>query len=509
MESVTNVRRLYDALAEQSADGTVQVCYYQPGVGTERRLLSRLLGGGVAVGLSQHVTDAYHWLTTRYEPGDKIALFGFSRGAYTARSLAGMISACGLLDTSALDETTTWQQIEHVYRHKYRQGRAADPRWRSGLAFRYDPVDRSQIPVHFIGVWETVGSLGIPDYLGWLNLLDPHHSYEFHDVTLNPYIAHARHALALDEHSSAFTPTLWSTPAPGQDVKQVWFPGSHMDVGGGNRETGLSNGSLLWMIKEAQDAAKIGFVEAAMDQIQPDSLDVLHLDDWRGVFGLLTLLADPVLEPWVEIFTEPRPRAVPAVDPNAYDRSIDTSVYERQQTPPITGGRYRPTRVLAPGETATVEVFALKAWNETGLYLGTGDYRFTAEGEWRDATIPSSPAGTTGLRRFNPLVEKGRLVGTLVGQGERLFQRVTGNAAAKFLTSRRENDMPWMSLVGVVANDAVSANGSRNTHERIAIGAGTDHHVAEGGYFYAFANDAWGFYVNNQGSVRLTVTRTD
>jgi uncharacterized protein (DUF2235 family) len=176
MESVTNVRRLYDALGDQSADGAAQVCYYQPGVGTERRLLSRLLGGGFAVGLSQHVTDAYHWLTTRYAPGDKIALFGFSRGAYIARSLAGMISACGLLDTTSLHETTTWQQIEHVYGFKYRQGHDADLRWRTGLAFHYDPADPSQIPVHFIGVWETVGSLGIPDYLGWLNLLDPHHS---------------------------------------------------------------------------------------------------------------------------------------------------------------------------------------------------------------------------------------------------------------------------------------------------------------------------------------------
>jgi len=507
MESVTNVRRLYNALEEKTADGHDQLGYYQSGVGTERRLLSRLMGGGFAVGLSHHVLDAYHWLTTRYEPGDRIALFGFSRGAYTARSLAGMISAGGLIDTTGLDEATIWRQIEHVYRQQYRAGRNADPNWRTRLAFRFDPAVPAQIPIHFIGVWDTVGALGVPDYLGLLNLLDPSHLYDFHDVTLNPCIPHARHALALDERSRPFTPTLWSEPAPGQDVKQVWFPGSHQDVGGGHVETGLSDGALLWMIEEAREAANLGFVKTAVAQVQPDPLDVVHIDDWRGVFGFLTPLSDPVLEPWIEVFTQPRPRAVPRLDPDAPSPAVDRSAYERQQRPSITGGRYRPTRALAPGESATVEVFAPKAWNETGLYLEAGDYRFTAEGEWLDSTIPSGPAGTTGLRRFNPLIERGRLVGTLIGQGETLFHGLTRNKAANAFGSRREEDMPWMSLVGVVANDAVPVDSVFTNHERIDIGAGTQHHVTNGGYFYAYANDAWGFYVNNQGSTRLTVTR--
>jgi uncharacterized protein (DUF2235 family) len=507
IESVTNVRRLYNALDTTDEDGNGQWCYYQPGVGTEGRLLDSLLGGGVGVGLSHNVMDAYHWLTTRYEPGDRIALFGFSRGAYTARSLAGMISACGLIETSYMDEATTWRQIKHAYDRRYRRGTKYDQQWRSQLAFRYDPNRPEQIPVHFIGVWDTVGALGIPDYLGWLNLLNPRHRYDFHDLTLNPQILHARHAVAMDERRRPFTPTLWPEPfAPGQDVKQVWFPGSHQDVGGSHLQTGLSDGALRWMIDEARAAVNLGFHKTMVDQIRPNPLDVLHDDD-RGVVGFLEPLTDTLLEHWLEIFIEPRPRAVPRIAPNVPSPSIHESVYERHQNPLITSGPYRPTRVLAAGQTETVEVFAHKPWNDTGFYLEAGDYHFTAEGEWLDWHIPSGPAGTTGLRRFNPLREGDRLIGTLSGQAEKLFRRVTRNKDADFIFSRREEDLPWMSLVGVVANDAIPGTGSSNDHERIDISAGTRHRVTKSGYLYAFANDAWGYYVNNQGSVLLTVTR--
>ena len=226
-ETVTNVRRLANALGELDEDQNVQVTYYQPGVGTEGRLLARLLGGGTGVGLSRNVLDGYHWLTTRYEPGDRIALFGFSRGAYTARSLAGMISACGLIETTDLDEATVWQRIQRSYDRGYRR-RDAGGRWRDGLDFAFDPERPEDIPVDFIGVWDTVGALGIPEYLGWLNLFDPLHRYSFHDVTLNPHIRHGRHAVAMDERRRPYMPTMWSEPyASGQDVKQVWFPGSH------------------------------------------------------------------------------------------------------------------------------------------------------------------------------------------------------------------------------------------------------------------------------------------
>ncbi|WP_433463418.1 DUF2235 domain-containing protein [Spirillospora sp. CA-128828] len=503
MESVTNVRRLYNALDHTDEDGHRQLSCYQPGVGTLR---NRLLGGAFGLGLSDNVMDAYRWLVGEYRPGDRIWLFGFSRGAYTARSLAGMISSCGLIDTTGTGEATVREKIRHVYDHGYRE-RGTGRRWRRGLAFRYDPDDRERIPVHFVGVWDTVGSLGIPDYLGWLNLLDPSRGHDFHDLRLNPYIKHARHAVAMDERRAPYVPALWAEPfTPGQDVKQVWFPGSHKDVGGGHLRTGLSNGALQWMIDEVRGGElPLGFRKTMVDQIRPDPLDVLHDDD-RGMIGVVEPLADLKLRPLLEVALQPRPRAVPKIDPSERDPAVHQSVYDRQRRSPITTGPYRPTKVLSQGRPETVEVFAGEPWNETGLYLEAGEYLFTAEGEWLDGGVVSGPAGTGGLRRFNPLTERLRLVRTLLGGVERLFGAATGNRAAHSMGARRDVRLPWMSLVGVVANDAMTVQGEITAHERIAIGAGARRRVRKSGYLYAFANDAWGSSGNNRGSVRLTVT---
>ncbi|MFA1546032.1 DUF2235 domain-containing protein [Actinomadura chokoriensis] len=503
MESVTNVRRLYNALDRTDEGGHRQLSWYQPGVGSLR---NRLLGGAFGLGLSDNVMDAYRWLAGEYRPGDRIWLFGFSRGAYTARSLAGMVSACGLIDTAALDEATARRKIEQIYDHGYRK-RGADRRWRQGLTFRYDPDDRERIPVHFVGVWDTVGSLGVPDYLGWLNLLDPSRGDDFHDLRLNPHIRHARHAVAMDERRGPFVPALWAEPfADGQDVKQVWFPGSHQDVGGGHPRTGLSDGALRWMIDEVRGSElPLGFRRATVDQIRPDPLDVLHDDD-RGLIGVAEPLSDLQLRPLLEVALQPRPRAVPKIDPSTREPDVHQSAYDRQRTPPISTGPYRPTRVLAPGRSETVEVFAGEPWNETGLYLEAGDYDFAAEGEWLDGDIVSGPAGTCGPGRFNPLTERLRLVRTLLGGVERLFGAATGNRAARSIGARRDVRLPWMSLVGAVANDAIRVKGDATAHERIAIGEGTRHRVRRSGYLYTFANDAWGSSGSNRGSVRLTVT---
>lgn len=495
----TNVYRLKNALAPTAADGTEQMSHYFGGVGAAGSIWSRATGGVAGVGLSGNVKEAYYWLTTTYRDGDQIAVFGFSRGAYTARSLAGMIGSCGLLDTTGASEEQTWRQIEQVYRRKYRAGDTAKPSWRDGLRFRYDPGDEAEIPVRFIGVWDTVGSLGVPDHLGLVNLLDSPRRYEFHDVTLNPHLPHGRHAVALDEFRGPFCPTLWSEPAPGQDVKQVWFPGDHGDVGGGHPETGLSDGALMWMIDEASAAVGLAFNKANVGQIRPNPRDVLHSDS-RSAAG--------PIGPLVEALFQPRPRAVPLLDPQRRSSSVHSSAYERQQDLLLPGGPYRPTRRLAVGESATVEVPAQVRWNATGLYLEGGDYHFTADGEWRSSGSASGPAGETagGLLRPRAI---GMLTGTLIGWGERLFRRASRNQAADFLGARREEDLPWMSLIGVVANEVTNTTGQIVApHERIAIGAATDARVAGAGYLYAFANDAWGFYRNNRGTVRLSVTKT-
>ncbi|GAA2264511.1 hypothetical protein GCM10010145_44300 [Streptomyces ruber] len=484
--SVTNVFRLYNALDTTDAEGNEQPAVYQSGVGTRGGLRAWLHGGIAGAGLSYDIQDVYRWLTTRYEPGDRIALFGFSRGAYTVRSLAGMIATCGLPDLGGRDDTGIRTTVRRVYDEGYRRSRR-DSSWRDGLDFLYDPrTAAAPFPVHFIGVWDTVGSLGIPDNLGSLDLGGAPGRYAFHNTQLDPRIPYARHAVALDEHRGPFTPALWdeSQKGPRQDLLQAWFPGSHMDVGGGHPETGLSDGALLWMA-EAARAAGLGFDKAMLTQITPDARDVLHEDE-RSSFRLLAPLYDPLIGPLLQPFFATRPRAVPLIDAGARTGTVHASAYERRLGKILTSPPYRPGRVLGVGDEETAEVSARSPWNATGLYLAPGDYEFTAEGEWRDALVWSGPEGTTGRARFNPLGEGLRLLGTL-------------------LRLRREDDLPWMSLVAVVAN----GNGSA-PHQRIAVGrrATARVEVDRGGYLYAFANDAWGFYGTNAGSVRLTVTRT-
>src|SRR5688500_13669028 len=151
----TNVHRLAEAVAPADGSGAVQACRYFEGVGAVGSLTARATGGVAGAGLSRNVRDAYEWLATTYRAGDKISLFGFSRGAFTVRSLAGMISACGLLDLRGTGDKEARALVERVYENKYRARDKALPSWRDGLRFRFDPVDADDIPVWFVGVWDT------------------------------------------------------------------------------------------------------------------------------------------------------------------------------------------------------------------------------------------------------------------------------------------------------------------------------------------------------------------
>jgi hypothetical protein len=386
------------------------------------------------------------------------------------------------VDTDGLDDTVVWQQIQRIYDQRYRRQDPTD-RWREGLQFRFDPDRAAEIPIDLVAAWDTIGALGIPDYLGgW----DPVHRYDFHDVRLNPRIRYGRHAIAIDETRGPYAPTLWSRPyGPGQDVAQVWFPGSHLDVGGGHDRMGLSDGALLWMIDEARATVGIGFNQSTVEQIRPDPLDVLHDDD--VIAGPLQPVVGPLVAPVLEILLQPRPRAVPLIDADAPVPDIHASAYERHLTPSIAGGRYRPGRVPAAGKDETVEIFADLPWNATGLFLEPGEYELSADGQWRSGTVAAGPAGTSAP-----------VIGAVATGVTGVVRRVTGNGVADLPGSWREVDRPWLSLVAVVAADPP---------ERVSVGTGTRVRVYNGGYLYAYANDAWGRYANNQGSVRLTVTR--
>jgi hypothetical protein len=494
----TNVDRLAHALSDSDLSGDQQECQYFSGVGVGGPPWARLAGGIAGTGLSEKVMEAYLWTALHYRQGDRISLFGFSRGAYTVRSVSGMISACGLLDLSDATEAEAQRLVERVYRRKYRAGNAATPDWRHGLRFRFDSDDKGEIPIRFVGVWDTVGALGIPTNIALANLIDSPARYRFHDVTLNPFIPYGRQAVALDEFRGPFTAALWSDPAEGQDIRQVWFPGDHSDVGGGHPATGLSDGALLWMMREATDAVGLAFDKNTTDDIHPDPLDVMG--EGSTLPGPAAWIADALFQP--------RPRAVPLIDPeDPADPSIHESAYVRQRNWSGDGRGYRPTRQLATGESMTVEVSSQKGWDETGLYLERGLYRLTAEGTWRSGSVRSGPTGVRGARLLQPRAV-GQLLGSAIGRAENLVRRLSTNPAAEFFGARREEKYPWMSLVGVVANEVPEEPPRPGLPpEVIAVGAGVEHDVARPGYLYAFANDAWGFYRNNSGTVRLTVTR--
>ena len=238
----TNVAKLALALADQDDAGNPQLLHYQAGVGTRR--WERLLGGGLGVGLSRNVKECYRFLVDNYERGDKLYFFGFSRGAFTARSTVGLVRNSGIL----------WP--EHRYRIEDAYGLYRNPdkdSHPSGIAaalFRRS-YSHSDVYVDFVGVWDTVGALGIPIDGFRPPMLS--RLWTFHDTTLSRYVLNAYHAIAIDERRRPFRPTVWvkNDDATDQTLEQVWFAGVHCDVGGGYRDPELSEIPLLWMADRA------------------------------------------------------------------------------------------------------------------------------------------------------------------------------------------------------------------------------------------------------------------
>ncbi len=232
----TNVLKLARSIKPVAADGNPQVVFYDWGVGTDTHTIT---GGAFGVGLDKNIQDAYRFIVHNYNPGDELFLFGFSRGAYTVRSLAGFIRNVGILKRPKAELIP---KAYNLYRSK------SKPKSARSKKFRKDNSVANETPIDFLGVWDTVGSLGIPfSFLGFLN-----DKYEFHDTKLSRIIKHARHAVAIDEKRDDFKPALWDIKDSNQDVKQVWFAGVHSDVGGGYKDSGISDIALKWMIQEAR-----------------------------------------------------------------------------------------------------------------------------------------------------------------------------------------------------------------------------------------------------------------
>jgi uncharacterized protein (DUF2235 family) len=248
----TNVWRL-KSLCVQSPD---QLVYYSAGVGTQQG--EQLSGGMFGIGIDDEVTRAYEWLVENYEEGAELFIFGFSRGAFTARSLAGFISKCGLLKPGS--PVSLKQMFE-----RYRKGTAISilelaKATESALSVEDKLIKNysQSIAIWFQGVWDTVGSLGVPlPFFPKVNSKD----FTFLETDLRINDTHAYHALAIDEHREAFAPTLWvkSTPKQGDTypprkldaVEQRWFVGAHANVGGGYEDDLLAEVPLCWLVSKA------------------------------------------------------------------------------------------------------------------------------------------------------------------------------------------------------------------------------------------------------------------
>ena len=239
-DNATHVLEMARAVLPTAPDGTTQVVFYDWGVGTDN-WLNRLVGGISGKGIDKNIRDCYRFLVHNYEDGDEIYRFGFSRGAYTVRSLAGLIRNCGILTKAKADKIGCAYKL-------YRR-REAGPDCAEAEDFRSE--HSREATVKFIGVWDTVGALGIP--LRGLSKLTAQR-YKFHDVKLSRRVPYAYHALAIDERRRPFRPSLWEVQTnKGQIVEQVWFAGVHSDVGGAPDEE-LGNPSFDWMKDRASSA---------------------------------------------------------------------------------------------------------------------------------------------------------------------------------------------------------------------------------------------------------------
>ena len=328
--------------------------FYDKGVGLE--LGMRLSGGALGKGLSENVREAYRWLARRYSDGAEIFVFGFSRGAYTARSLAGFMNYAGLLQAS--DEGA----IEGAYEaYRFRRQERINTRFHESAAH-----GRSrQVRLRFLGVFDTVGALGVPlDWVKGITTDLPHVNLQFHDTRLCGNVDVACQALAIDERRGPFEPTWWEAPQPGaiipEKVLQVWFPGVHSDVGGGYPDKALAEVALGWMLEQAGEAGLDLGPGLPESPIRGDPGGAMHDSlslGWRFAHHL------PSLDPYVRPIgmAQRQERALPPVP----GEKLHWSALER-----VERGGYAPVQLVRKGAVRELDLPVFRDRAETRVRDG-------------------------------------------------------------------------------------------------------------------------------------------
>ncbi len=361
----TNVWRL-NALCQ--TDNT-QVSYYSAGVGTQYG--EKVSGGMFGWGLDKEVVAAYEWLIANYNPGDQIFIFGFSRGAYTARSLSGFISKCGLLQAGAPigvgELYDRYRQLKNDLRTIRELARDKDKpnnqfTWEEKWMLEYS----APVPIKFIGVWDTVGALGVP--FGNIPIIS-RSNYRFLETDLRINNDYAYHALAIDEHRAAFAPTLWTSTTPKNaqpadiraprklsDVEQRWFIGAHANVGGGYSSDLLAQIPLKWMMNKAI----LHGLKFRRDVIIDGDENAAPLIDSRADFagGIYRFVSPNYYRPIGIAPNEVKPAKAddPIMVTNTINETIDASVFERWRKDP----KYRPPNLVQWAKNYSVNVEQLQ-----------------------------------------------------------------------------------------------------------------------------------------------------
>lgn len=318
----TNVIKLAYRVAKRDSFDTPQIVYYDHGVGTGNAV-DRLTGGAFGDGLEENIHDAYRFLIANYEEGDEIFLFGFSRGAFTARSIAGMIRNCGILKRESVRRYT--DAIDLYRDRSYLPDHEFSRRFRGDHSICAD----EPIKIRFIGVWDTVGALGIP-IRGLRRLTGDKH--QFHDTELSGSVENAFHALAIDERRRPFAPTLWFKTPKKHRVEQVWFAGVHSDVGGGYPEAGLSDIALEWMLHNATQVGGLAVDLMPGHPVDPQPTAAQH-DSKKGLYRATRAFERPIgLRVTLQGETTDEPDST---------QSVHESVRERWREDPD----YRPTQL--------------------------------------------------------------------------------------------------------------------------------------------------------------------
>jgi uncharacterized protein (DUF2235 family) len=332
----TNVWRLKSLTAETKD----QRVYYSQGVGTKRGESAR--GGVSGWGIDDEIIEAYTWLIQNFDDGDEIFIFGFSRGAYTARSLSGLICKCGILRLGAP------LSIQQLYA-RYRIYDAPTIRSLLGKPLPTDASIEEQwltkfsrpTKVRFVGVWDTVGSLGLP----LATAAGKVRKYRFLDTHLRLDNEYAFHALALDEHRRNFEPTLWTrTDRVGHEaaterqidkVEQRWFVGAHANVGGGYASDPLAQRPLKWLMDKAGDLGLVFRDQVSIDvsQIAPPVTDSYRDFAW----GLYRFVSQPFYRPVGQA-----PDKSTQARTSRVNETVDGSVFDRWRVDET----YRPPNLV-------------------------------------------------------------------------------------------------------------------------------------------------------------------